>query len=90
MYTAHVRVTLRPSILDPQGKAIRQAVRDLGMPQIQNVRTGSFFEVQVEAPSSEAAEAIVRQACEKLLANPVTEDFSILALVPSDASPVAG
>ena len=87
MFTAHVRVTLRPSILDPQGKAIRAAVRDLGMPSVEDVRTGKFFALQVDAPSAEAAEATVRQACEKLLANPVTEDFTILALVPSEPAP---
>ena len=84
MYTAHVRVTLRPSILDPEGKAIRQAVRDLGMPEIADVRTGSFFEVTVEAATEAEAEAVVRQACQKLLANPVTEDFEILALVADE------
>ena len=82
MFTAHVRVTLRPSILDPQGKAIQAAVRDLGMPSVSSVRTGKFFLMKVEAASAEAAEATVRQACEKLLANPVTEDFEILALLP--------
>lgn len=84
MFTAHVRVLLRPSILDPQGKAIQNAIHDLGMPSVQEVRTGSFFALRVEADSAEAAEATVRQACEKLLANPVTEDFSILALLEED------
>ena len=87
MFTAHIRVTLRPSILDPQGKAIRSAVQDLGMPSIESVRTGKFFELRVDAPSADAAEATVRQACEKLLANPVTEDFTILALVPAEQEP---
>lgn len=87
MFTAHVRVTLRPSILDPQGKAIRSAVRDLGMADVEDVRTGKFFALKVDADSAEAAEATVRQACEKLLANPVTEDFQILVLVPSDEQP---
>lgn len=80
MYTAHVRITLRPSILDPQGKAIRRALHDLGMPAVDDVRTGKFVALTVEADSAEAAEATVRQACQKLLANPVTEDFEILEL----------
>ncbi len=88
MYIAHVRVTLRPSILDPQGKAVTNALHDLGMPSVSSVRTGTFFEVKVDAPSAPAAEATVRQACEKLLANPVTEDFAILAVVPSETTPV--
>ena len=84
MFTAHVRVTLRPSILDPEGKAIRSAISDLGMPGVESVRTGKFFELHVDAPSAEAAEAQVRQVADRLLANPVTEDFAILALVPSE------
>jgi phosphoribosylformylglycinamidine synthase len=84
MFVAHVRVTLRPSILDPQGKAVQRALHDLGMGGVDRVRMGKFVEVQVEAESVEAAEATVRQACEKLLANPVTEDFEIVALVPAE------
>ena len=84
MFTAHVRVTLRPSILDPEGKAIQHALGELGMPAIDEVRTGSFFMLKVDAPSVEAAEALVRQACDRLLANPVTEDYDVLALLPSE------
>lgn len=83
MFTAHVRITLRPSILDPQGKAIQHALHDLGMAGVQDVRTGKFVEMHVEAASASEAEAVVRQACEKLLANPVTENFELLALVPA-------
>lgn len=86
MFTAHVRVTLRPSILDPQGKAVRNALHDLGMPSVSDVRTGKFFELTVDAPSAEAAEATVHQACGRLLANPVTEDVQILALVPEKST----
>ena len=84
MFTAHVRITLRPSILDPQGKAVQRALHDLGMPGVERVRMGKFVEVSVEAAGAEAAEAAVRQACEKLLANPVTEDYEITALVPAE------
>ncbi|WP_412063012.1 phosphoribosylformylglycinamidine synthase subunit PurS [Rubrivirga sp. IMCC45206] len=81
-FTAHVRVTLRPSILDPQGKAITSALGDLGMGAVTSVRAGKFFELTVDAASAEAAEGVVQQAAGKLLANPVTEDFTILALIP--------
>ena len=84
MFTAHVRVTLRPSILDPQGKAIQSAIADLGLAGVESVRTGKFFELHVDAADAEAAEATVHQAAEKLLANPVMEDYVILALVPSE------
>ncbi|MAQ95003.1 phosphoribosylformylglycinamidine synthase [Rubrivirga sp. SAORIC476] len=80
MYTATVHVTLRPSILDPQGKAIQSALGDLGMPEVEEVRTGKVFSLRVAADSAEAAEASVRQACQKLLANPVTEDVEILSV----------
>ena len=84
MFTAHVRVTLRPSILDPQGKAVRRALHDLGMASVADVRTGTFVEVRVDEAEPEAAEAVVRQACDRLLANPVTEDYEIVALVPAE------
>ena len=84
MFTAHVRVTLRPSILDPQGKAIQSAIADPGLAGVESVRTGKFFELHVDAADAEAAEAVVHQAAEKLLANPVMEDYAILALVPSE------
>ena len=80
MYTATVHVTLRPSILDPQGKAIQSALGGLGMPEVEEVRTGKVFSLRVAADSAEAAEASVRQACQKLLANPVTEDVEILSV----------
>ena len=84
MYTAHIRITLRPSILDPQGKAIQHALHDLGMPTVEEVRTGKFIQMRVASDSPEVAEATVRQACEKLLANPVTEDYDILVLLEPD------
>lgn len=87
MFTAHVRVTLRPSILDPQGKAIQSALNDLGMPEVESVRTGKVFSLQIDAASVEEAESTVEAACQKLLANPVTEDFEILAVAPADRVP---
>lgn len=86
MFNAHIRVLLRPSILDPQGKAIQNALHDLGMIGVESVRTGKFIEMHVDAPTAHAAEAVVHQACEKLLANPVTEDYEVVALVPADTA----
>ncbi|MEM6337738.1 MAG: phosphoribosylformylglycinamidine synthase subunit PurS [Bacteroidota bacterium] len=77
MYKATVQVTLRPSILDPQGKAVHQALGSLGFDGVSSVRMGKLAELMVDAPSEEAAEALVREACEKLIANPVMEDFAI-------------
>ncbi|GAB5534072.1 MAG: phosphoribosylformylglycinamidine synthase subunit PurS [Rubricoccaceae bacterium] len=82
MYLVLVRITLRPSILDPQGKAIERALHDLGQTAVSGVRTGKHIELAIEAGSAEAAEATARTACSTLLANPVTEDFVILDVTP--------
>ena len=77
MYRATVTVTLRPSILDPQGKAIHHALESLGYAGVQGVRVGKRIVLDVEAESAAAAEAVAREAAAKLLANPVMEDFSV-------------
>lgn len=82
MYRVLVRITLRPSILDPQGKAIERALHDLGQTTVSGVRTGKHIELAIQADSAEGAEAAAQKACSTLLANPVTEDFSILEVTP--------
>lgn len=77
MYKAKVNVTLRPSILDPKGKAAHHALQNLGINQVEKVRIGKFIELDVQADSEEAAKEIVEIACSKLLANEVMEDFEI-------------
>ncbi len=77
MFKATVRITLRPSILDPQGKAVRHALHSLGYAGVESVRTGKLIELQIDAASREEAERIAREAAEKLLANPVMEDFAV-------------
>ena len=77
MYKAKVNVTLRPSILDPKGKAAHHALENLGLNQVENVRIGKFIELDVNATSEAEAKAIAEQACSKLLANEVMEDFFI-------------
>lgn len=77
MYKAKVNVTLRPSILDPKGKAAHHALENLGLNQVEKVRIGKFIELDVNADSEESAKTIVEQACSKLLANEVMEDFTI-------------
>jgi phosphoribosylformylglycinamidine synthase PurS subunit len=76
-YRAHIRVVPRAGLLDPQGQAVEHALTALGFPEAQNVRVGKAIEVQVKAATRGEAEARVRQMCEKLLANPVTEDFLV-------------
>ena len=70
MYHAIITVTLRPSILDPEGKAIEHALQSLAMREVSQVRVGKRIEMEVDAPDREQARAIVDEACRKLLANP--------------------
>jgi phosphoribosylformylglycinamidine synthase subunit PurS len=69
-----VYVTLRESVLDPQGKAVNHALHSLGYNEIKDVRIGKFMELSVD-PTGRDVEEVVKEACEKLLANPVIEDF---------------
>lgn len=76
MYLAKIMVTTRKSILDPQGKAVGHALASLGMEKIVEVRIGKFIELKIDAGSVPAAEQMANEACKKLLANPVMEDYS--------------
>ncbi len=76
-YRVHVRVVPRAGLLDPQGQAVEHALSVLGFTGTGDVRVGRAIELAVDAASREAAEAAARQMCERLLANPVTEDFSL-------------
>lgn len=75
----HVRVIPRAGLLDPQGQAIAHALSALGFAGVGDVRVGKAIEMAVEAASPDAAKASARMMCERLLANPVTEDFRIEA-----------
>lgn len=76
-FRVHVRVVPRPGLLDPQGQAVAHALGALGFAEVREVRVGRAVEVEVEASDRAAAEAAVRTMCERLLANPVTEDFTV-------------
>lgn len=77
MYKAKVNVTLRPSILDPKGKAAHHALQNLGLNDVKQVRIGKFIELDVDAKTKNEATEIVEAACSQLLANEVMEDFEI-------------
>ena len=77
MYKADVLVTLRPSILDPQGKAVHHALGELGHASINRVRMGKYVELWIDQADEAAALAVAEAACAKLLANPVMEDVRI-------------
>lgn len=74
---AKVTVYPRREILDPQGKAIRDALVRLAFSEVREVRAGRSFEIELGAADAAAAGDRLRQMCEKLLANPVVEDYEI-------------
>lgn len=75
---AKVYVTLKPSVLDPQGKAIHHSVELLGFENITDVRQGKYFEVQLADDLSETeANAIASKIAKDVLANPVIEDYKV-------------
>ena len=72
-----VFVTLKPSVFDPQGKTIVDALRSMGYTAVQDVRQGKYFELDVEAGSTDEARSMVAEVAEKLLANPVIESYRV-------------
>ncbi len=75
---AKVYVTLKPSVLDPQGKAIHHSVELLGMKNILDIRQGKYFEIAMDSSVSEAEAATSAEKIAKdVLANPVIEDFKV-------------
>jgi len=76
-YSLEIRIKPRPGLLDPQGKAIHGALHSLGWPGVSDVRVGKVIYLELEAESPENAATAADAMCRKLLANPVTEDFSV-------------
>jgi phosphoribosylformylglycinamidine synthase subunit PurS len=77
MYKANITITLRSSILDPQGKAALHALGELGFKSVQSVRIGKVVEMEIDSDSLAAANQIAEKACKELLANSVMEDYHI-------------
>ncbi|HKA16495.1 MAG TPA: phosphoribosylformylglycinamidine synthase subunit PurS [Myxococcota bacterium] len=77
---ALVKVTLKPDVLDPQGKAIRSACGQLGYRAIESVRQGKLFEIELSAKTEVEARRLLEELAGKLLANPVIEDYAILSI----------
>jgi phosphoribosylformylglycinamidine synthase PurS subunit len=75
VYKAIVIVKRRPKILDPEGKAVEQGARLLGFNNVKKTRIGKYIEFFVETKDKDAAEKEVREYSEKLLSNPIMEDF---------------
>jgi len=74
---ARVVVTLKSGVLDPQGKAIEGALRSLGVAGVGSVRQGKVFDIELTGADPAAATATLREACEKLLANTIVENYAI-------------
>ena len=76
-FAVAVDVMPKDGISDPQGQTIERALPSLGFADVHDVRVGKRIELEVEAPDAGTAEAIVRAACVRFLANPVIEEFEV-------------
>ena len=76
MWRAEIKVLLKKSVLDPQGRAVEKALASLGYANINQVRIGKYLEVTIATADRGAAEAQVREMCARLLTNPVIEDYT--------------
>ena len=73
-----VIVTLKNGVLDPQGKAIQQTLNGMGFSEVNEVRQGKYFDIEVDDTDENKAKSKVDEMCKKLLANLVIEDYKIL------------
>jgi len=77
---ARVYVTLKPSVFDPQGRTIAEALHSLGYAGVDDVRQGKFFELELNAGSADQAKALASEVADKVLANPVIESYRVEVL----------
>jgi phosphoribosylformylglycinamidine synthase len=74
---ARVFVTLKPSVFDPQGTTVTEALHTLGYAAVRDVRQGKYFELEIDAGTTDEAKRLAGEAADKLLANPVIESYRI-------------
>ncbi|MBI5503853.1 MAG: phosphoribosylformylglycinamidine synthase subunit PurS [Deltaproteobacteria bacterium] len=74
-FLAHVFVTPKPAILDPQGKAVVNSLHSLGYDEVTDARLGKLIELKLSGADREAARARVEEMCKRLLANEIIEDY---------------
>ena len=72
-----VTVTLKKDVLDPQGKVVKQTLKNMGHESIENVRQGKYFEIELNEIDKKKAEKIIEEICKKLLTNTVIENYTI-------------
>ena len=82
---ARVFVTLKPSVFDPQGTTVTEALHTLGYASVRDVRQGKYFELDIDARSDDEARRLALEAADTLLANPVIETYRV-ELVQAEAS----
>ena len=73
-----VTVALKKDVLDPQGKVVQNTLNSLGMKNLKSIRQGKFFEIDIDEDNQEKAEKLVKEMCEKLLANLIIENYKII------------
>lgn len=76
MFKAKIHVTLRKSVLDPQGKTVLHALESMGFKDAKDLRVGKYFELTVDASNQGDAQKKVKDICDKVLINPVIEDYA--------------
>ena len=76
-FLAKLSVTLKPTVSDPQGLAVHEALHTLGFESVESVRVGKYIELQLDAVTRKTAQTEVERMCQKLLANPVIESYHL-------------
>ena len=72
-----VTVTLKKDVLDPQGKVVEKTLKNMGYSNIENVRQGKYFEIEINESDKDKAKIVAEEICKKLLTNTVIEDYKI-------------
>lgn len=72
---AKIHVTLKNGVLDPQGDAIKNSLKNLGLNEINKVKQGKYFEIELNENDREKAKDIIEKACQEMLSNPVIENY---------------
>lgn len=77
MYIAKINITLKDSVLDPQGQTVMRTLNGMGESQVKDLRVGKYVEIQLDSGSTEDAEKTAHRICEKLLVNQVIETYQL-------------
>tara|TARA_A100001037_G_C15099767_1_gene613359 strand:+ start:1160 stop:1414 length:255 start_codon:yes stop_codon:yes gene_type:complete len=77
-YTAHIKVTLKELVNDPQGLAVKDGLKTLGFEEVNNVRVGKLIQINLDAPNEEIAREQLNEMCKKLLSNVIIENYEFV------------